>query len=117
MIELYGIPNCDTVKKAQVFLKEHNLPYTFHNYKTEGIGKTKVKQWFKKWGWETVLNKKSTTWKNIDEEARIAIDSERKAIDFLVENTSAIKRPVLEKDGVMMIGFSVKEYEELLPVD
>ncbi|TDH23361.1 Spx/MgsR family RNA polymerase-binding regulatory protein [Segetibacter sp. 3557_3] len=111
---LYGIPNCDSVKKAIVWLKQHDLPYQFHNYKTEGITKPKLREWCKHWGWEKVLNRKGTTWKALSAEQQAAINTEKTAIQFLIENTSAIRRPVLEYGNLMFLGFDEDNYQELL---
>jgi arsenate reductase len=106
MYTVYGIPNCDTVKKVRVWLDSHKIQYDFHNYKTDGIAPAKLKKWCEQVGWETILNKKGTTWRALDEATKASINNEKKAIKLLTENTSAIKRPVIEKDGkIVAVGF------------
>lgn len=114
MYTVYGIPNCDTVKKVKDWLDAHKIKYEFHNYKTEGISAEKLKNWFTEVSWETILNKKSTTWRELDAKTQASITNEKKAIQLLTENTSAIKRPVIEKDGkVVAVGFNATEYEQI----
>ncbi len=114
MIKIYGIPNCDTVKKAINWLKQHNLPYELHDYKKEGVSKEKLKEWCDKLGWETVLNKKSTTWKDLDDEKKNAVKNQRTAIKVMREHSSSIKRPVIESDGELLIGYNEDQYREIL---
>ena len=95
MIKLYGIPNCNTMKKARKWLEANGIEYTFHDYKKSGVPEKNLKQWVKKAGWETVLNRRGTTWRKLDEKIRNNID-EASAIEVMLENPSAIKRPVLE---------------------
>ncbi|NCI51075.1 ArsC family reductase [Sediminibacterium roseum] len=114
MYTVYGIPNCDTVKKVRDWLDAHKIKYDFHNYKTDGITAAKLKTWCGQVGWETILNKKSTTWRELDAKTQATINNEKKAIELLVQNTSAIKRPVIEKAGkVITVGFNAAAYEEL----
>jgi arsenate reductase len=114
MYTVYGIPNCDTVKKARTWLDSHKIPYDFHNYKTDGITTARLKKWSGQVGWEIILNKKGTTWRALDEPTKASINTEKKAIQLLAENTSAIKRPVIEKgDEVIVVGFDVEAYEKL----
>ncbi|MFA6515480.1 MAG: ArsC family reductase [Candidatus Paceibacterota bacterium] len=106
MYTVYGIPNCDTVKKALTWLDTHQIPYGFHNYKKQGITAARLKNWSSQVGWETLLNKRGTTWRKLDSEVQASITSEKAAIKLLLENTSAIKRPLIEKgDQVIAIGF------------
>ncbi|MCW3088784.1 MAG: ArsC family reductase [Sediminibacterium sp.] len=111
MYIVYGIPNCDTVKKVLTWLQKHKLPYEFHDYKTAGITPAKLKSWSKQVGWETLLNKRGTTWKALDARAQAVITTEKTAIAFMAENTSSIKRPVIEAEGrVITVGFDEKLY-------
>ncbi len=113
MYKVYGIPNCDTVKKALTWLKDHNIPFEFHNYKTEGITAEKLKVWSKQVGWEVLLNKKSTTWKGIDPAVQATVTSVKNAVSLMKENTSLIKRPVIELNNeVVGVGFDAASYEE-----
>ncbi len=114
MIEIYGIPNCDTVKKATAWLNKQHLAYTFHDYKKEGITKQKLLQWCDRFGWENVLNKTGTTFKKLSKEEQAFIHTKKRAIAFLEKNTSAIKRPIVEKDEFLLIRFDEKMYAEAL---
>ena len=113
-MKVYGIPNCNTVKKALDWLKQNNLPYEFHDYKKEGVTKEKLKEWCDNFGWETVLNKKGTTWRQLTEEEKCAVKNQRAAIKLMVEKRSMIKRPVIESEGKLLIGFDEDEYKVLL---
>ncbi len=114
MYIVYGIPNCDTVKKVLTWLQKHKITYQFHDYKKEGISPGKLKNWCEQVGWETVLNKKSTTWRELDPKTQASITNEKAAIKLMVENTSSIKRTVIEKDEkVMVVGFNESAYEKL----
>ncbi len=112
MIKLYGIPNCDTIKKARKWLDNNNLEYEFHDYKKLGVPEKNLKQWMKKCGWETVLNKRGTTWRKLDDDIKSNID-ETSSIQIMIENPSAIKRPVLENGKTLLIGFNENEYETM----
>lgn len=114
MYTIYGIPNCNTVKKTLDWLNVHKVKYTFHNYKKEGITAAKLKNWSKQKGWEILLNKKGTTWRGLDETVQASITNEKKAIALMTEFTSIIKRPVIEKDDIVIaVGFDEKEYEKI----
>jgi arsenate reductase len=114
MYTVYGIPNCDTVKKVRTWLDSHKIQYVFHNYKTDGITAARLKKWSEQVGWETILNKTGTTWRALDEPTKASINTEKKALQLLAENTSAIKRPVIEKgDKVIVVGFDVTAYESI----
>ena len=108
--KLYGIPNCDTVKKARNWLISHNIEVDFHDYKKEGITKEKLKQWSKEAGWEKLLNKKGTTWRQLPTETQASIVSEREAIALMKESPSLIKRPVIELGNKIMVGFNEEAY-------
>ncbi len=113
MIKIYGTPNCDTMKKARKWLDDNNLEYEFHDYKKQGVPEKNLKQWVNKAGWEVVLNKRGTTWRKLDESIKDNID-ERSAINVMLENASAIKRPVLETGNKLLVGFNESEYKALL---
>ncbi len=114
MYQVYGIPNCDTVKKAVTWLTDHKIGFEFNDYKKKGITAKKLKLWSKQVGWEVLLNKKGTTWKNIDPAVQATITNEKAAISLLVENTSMIKRPLVEKgDKVITLGFDLGVYEKV----
>lgn len=105
-INLYGIPNCDTTKKAMSLLKKHKADFAFHDYKQKGIDKNKLEDWCEKAGWETVLNKRSTTWRELDEQEQQKITNRPAAIKLMITNNSIIKRPVIEINGQLLIGFN-----------
>jgi arsenate reductase len=111
---LYGIPNCNTVKKAKDWLNVANLVYEFHDFKKSGVTVDQLNKWCTKFGWEKVVNKKGTTWKKQPLSIQEGVISQESAVQFLLHNTSAIKRPVLEIRGkAVKIGFDVLEYERL----
>lgn len=112
---VYGIPNCNTVKKAQDWLKENHLSFEFHNFKKEGITAEKLTEWFNVFGWEKVINKNGLTFKKLNKEEQAAINSSNQAITYLMTNTSAIKRPIVEIDGkAVLLGFKEEEYAQKL---
>jgi len=112
---VYGIPNCNTVKKSIDWLKSHQIDFEFHDFKKKGITAEKLAEWCNIFGWETVLNRKGLTWKKLSKDEQLAIDTQDKAIAYLIENTSAIKRPVIEKDGkAILISFDEERYAQTL---
>ena len=110
-ITLFGIPNCDTMKKARRWLEANGVLYTFHDYKKSGVPEKNLKQWVKKSGWETLLNRRGTTWRKLDDATKNGID-ETSAIKVMLENPSSIKRPVLELNDSLLVGFSEDAYKE-----
>ena len=114
MLKVYGIPNCNTVKKALDWLKQNNLQYEFHDYKKKGITKDKLLEWSAYFGWQNILNTKGTTWAQLSEEEKQKINTEKKAIAYLTENTSAIKRPIIEAGGKYLVRFNEEEYKTTL---
>lgn len=111
---IYGIPNCDTVKKVFTWFKANKIAFEFHNYKTDGITAAKLKGWCKIADWQLLLNKKSTTWKNIAPGLSNQITTQGQAIELMQQNTSIIKRPVIEINGTILIGFNDSVYTEQL---
>lgn len=106
MITLFGIPNCDTVKKTQKWLDAHKVNYSFHNYKQEGIDAATLKDWCAQTDWERLLNKKSTTWRGLTDAEKAAVTDAASAIPVMQQHTSLIKRPVITRNGkVAVIGF------------
>lgn len=112
-ITLYGIKNCDTMKKARAWLDGHEVRYAFHDYKVAGIGETELVRWAKQAGWETLLNRAGTTFRKLPEAEKHGL-TEAKAIALMLEQPSMIKRPVLEGDGQLLIGFKPEAYEAAL---
>lgn len=112
---VYGIKNCDTVKKALTWLKAKKVDFQFHDYKTEGITEAKLKAWSQQVGWESLLNKRGTTWRKLDEGTQAAITNESAAIKIMMANTSIIKRPLIEKGNkVVVLGFDETAYDQKL---
>jgi len=112
MIKLYGIANCDTIKKARKWLNNNNIDYTFHDYKKLGVPEKELKVWVKKISWEVLLNKRGTTWRKLDDEVKSSVN-EKAAIQIMLENPSIIKRPVLVKNKIILVGFKADEYAQL----
>jgi arsenate reductase len=110
MTTIYGIKNCDTMKKARTWLDEHGVKYQFHDYKVAGIERDKLEAWCKKVGWEVLLNRAGTTFRKLPEERRADLN-ERKAIALMLEQPAMIKRPVLEKGAKLLVGFKAADYE------
>jgi arsenate reductase len=109
---IYGIKNCDTMKKARGWLEGHKLAYSFHDYKTSGIDKPTLEGWVKKVGFEVLLNRAGTTFKKLADTDKENI-SEKKAIALMLAQPSMIKRPVLEAKGKLTVGFKPEEYGAL----
>ncbi len=108
-ITMYGIKNCDTIKKARKWLEAEGVDYQFHDYKKEGIQKDQLITWINQLGWEVLLNKRGTTWRKLPDDVKDNID-EASAITVMLENTSIIKRPVLDTGNTLLVGFSADEY-------
>ncbi|HEU4624066.1 MAG TPA: ArsC family reductase [Steroidobacteraceae bacterium] len=109
-ITIYGIKNCDTMKKARAWLDEHGVGYHFHDYKVAGIDAERLQRWAAKAGWEALLNRSGTTFRKLADEQKADL-SERKAIALMVEQPSLIKRPVLELENALLVGFKPDVYE------
>lgn len=115
MIKIYGIKNCNTVKKAIDWLNYNNIPFEFYDYKKQSITKEKLNLWEKQLGWETLLNKKGTTWRKLNEEDKKATINASKAIDLMLLKNSLIKRPLIEKEEIVLaIGFDEQLYQKVL---
>ena len=109
---LYGIKNCDTMKKARAWLDEHRVEYAFHDYKAAGIERRKLEGWTKEVGWETLLNRVGTTFRKLDDKDKEKL-TETKAIKLMVEQPSLIKRPVIETEAELLVGFKPEQYQSL----
>jgi arsenate reductase (glutaredoxin) len=115
MITLYGIKNCDTVKKSIQWISSRNIPFEFHDYKLKGISEEKLKEWIKEMGWETLINKKGTTWKKLDNSVKEGVMDEKQAIALMKTQTSIIKRPIIEVDGnIKTVGFDEEKFKSVL---
>ncbi len=110
-VTIYGIKNCDTMKKARTWLDAHKIAYAFHDYKAAGIDKPVLEGWAKKVGWEVLLNKAGTTFKKLPDAKKEKLD-EKKAIALMLDQPSMIKRPVLDIGGKLTIGFKPEIYEK-----
>ena len=111
---IYGIKNCDTMKKARAWLDDHGVSYDFHDYKLAGIAKDKLKQWSDEVGWETLLNRAGTTFRKLPESEREGL-TEAKAIKLMLAQPSMIRRPVLELGGgKLLVGFKPELYAKAL---
>jgi Spx/MgsR family transcriptional regulator len=112
---MYGIKNCNTVKSAIDWLNKNKIEFEFHDYKKLKITETKLREWCKQVGWERLVNKRGTTWRQLDEAVQNKIVNEKSAIALMTEKTSVIKRPLIEKDGkVILLGFDESEYKQKL---
>ena len=112
MVTIYGIPNCDTMKKARAWLNEHNIAYDFHDYKKAGLDEALLRGWVKELGWETLLNTRGMMWRKVPQDVKDTID-EKSAIALMLETPSMIKRPVLDTGNTRHIGFKPEQYEQL----
>lgn len=111
MTTLYGIKNCDTVKKARQWLDSNKIDYRFHDFRQDGIEQEQVTQWIKQLGWETVVNKRSTTWKTLTPADREAMNTNT-AISAILNNPTLVKRPLLDINGQFSVGFKATDYAE-----
>ena len=110
-VTLYGIKNCDTMKKARAWLDAEGVPYAFHDYKAEGIDRPRLEAWARAVGWETLLNRAGTTFRKLPDADKADLD-ERKALALMLDQPSMIKRPVLDLDGRLLVGFKPDYYAE-----
>ena len=112
MTIMYGIPNCDTVKKARAWLGERGIEYTFHDFRKDGVNPVWLRAWVEEFGWETLVNRKGTTWRKLPEETRENMD-EAIALVVMEELPSIIKRPLLDTGTRHVVGFSPDSYRQL----
>lgn len=110
---LYGIPNCDTVKQARVWLAGNGIDYSFHDYKKAGIERSTLQAWCKQAGYQTLLNQRGTTWRGLSDSDKTDVD-EGKSIDLMLQHPALIKRPVLAAGKRLLVGFNQNEWESLL---
>lgn len=109
-MKLFGIKNCDTVKKARGWLDEHQVPYQFHDFRKEGLDEATLQQWLKTISWEQLINKRSTTWRQLDEPRKNQLDQQA-AIDLMLAHPTLIKRPVIETQNSVSIGFNESDFQ------
>jgi arsenate reductase len=112
-VTIYGIKNCDTMKKARAWLDGRGVAYAFHDYKTEGVERAALQAWSKAVGWETLLNRAGTTFRKLPDADKAGI-TEAKAIALMIAQPSMIKRPVLDVNGRLIVGFKPEIYAETL---
>jgi arsenate reductase len=109
---VYGIKNCNTVKSAIDWLNKNKVEFEFHDYKKSGISEVKLSEWCNQVGWESLVNKRGTTWRQLDELIQKKVTNEKSAIALMMEKTSVIKRPLIEKNGqVLLLGFDEATYK------
>ena len=113
MTTIYGIKNCDTMKKARAWLDKKGVAYDVHDYKASGIDRARLEGWARKVGWEVLLNRAGTTFRKLPDEDKEGL-TESKAIALMVAQPSMIKRPVLEGGGKLLVGFKPEQYEVLV---
>lgn len=111
---MYGIKNCDTIKKAKKWLNEHDVQFTFHDYRKDGLSEELLSSLESSLGWESLLNKRGTTWRKLPEEIKDSINRES-AIAIMLENPAIIKRPILNTGKSLELGFSDATYQQLFP--
>ncbi len=109
---LYGIKNCDTVKKALKWLEANQQSVTFHDFRVDGLTQQQIESWTEQVGWESLFNKRSTSFRNLSDAEKADID-QTKAIDLMLTYPTLIKRPVLEHQGKVSVGFKPAQYEEI----
>ena len=112
-VTVYGIPNCDTVKKSRIWLDAHGIAFTFHDYKKQGADPARIADWIAKAGLDKVVNKAGTTYRKLDDAQKAALAGEG-APAVLAENTSVIKRPIVEHPGGLLVGFKEAEWAAAL---
>ena len=111
MTTLYGIPNCDTVKRARAWLDEHGIAYRFHDFKKAGVPADRLEQWADAVGWEKLLNRQGTTWRKLDPALQAAAADRAGALRLMREHPSVIKRPVVEWPGRTTVGFDAERWQ------
>ncbi len=112
MITLYGISNCDTVKRARRWLEQHGIEYRFHDFRQDGLTAAQVQAWLEELGWEQLLNRRSTSWKSLDPDARERMDDGR-ALDAILAQPTLIRRPLLDTGHERHTGFSPAQYQSI----
>jgi Spx/MgsR family transcriptional regulator len=110
-VTIYGISNCDTMKKARAWLSKHAIDYHFHDYKKDGIDRKRLESWCETAGWETLLNRAGTTFRRLPDADKASLDR-KKALALMLAQPSMIKRPVLDLDGRLLVGFKPDQYED-----
>lgn len=115
-MQLFGIPNCNTVKKARTWLEAHNIAYTFHDFKKEPPTLSLLENWLAQQPWKSLVNRTSMTWRNLTDAEKAAVNDHASAIQLMIAKPSVIKRPVLvQKNKILGLGFSESNYENIFP--
>ena len=113
-MKLYGIPNCNTVKKARTWLDENGIAYAFHDFKKQGLDEATIKQWLTQAPWDKLVNRAGITWRNLSDAEKAAVSDSASATQLMMTKTSVIKRPLLIKDGTLLaLGFDEAKYQQL----
>jgi len=112
MITLYGIPNCDSVKKAKVWLEQADIAFQFYNFKQQALSTSKIQQWLDTLGHDVIINKRSTTWKQLSESEKLIAESDQ-AAELIASHPTLVKRPVLETASSLHVGFKAALYQTL----
>jgi len=114
-ITLYGIPNCDTVKKARTWLTDNGIDFTFHDFKKQGLDRATAAAWLDERDWDVLVNRKGTTWRKLTDGQRAAVTGKAAALELMLATTSVIKRPVLAGAGALQVGFTPDLYASVFP--
>lgn len=114
MLKVYGIPNCNTVKKAINWLNQHQIAFEFIDFKKKGVDEVQLHQWATQTGWQIILNKKGTTWRTLDAGTQDSIIDLESSIKLMIAKPSVIKRPIIEKEGRIVVGFDEQTYQVFL---
>ena len=112
-VVLYGIPNCDTVKKARTWLDVNAIPYAFHDFKNAGVSDDMLKAWLAQTKWDVLVNRKGTTWRGLSEDQKASVGDAHSAAAIMLQSPSIIKRPVLSVDGKIHVGFAPENYQQI----
>jgi len=112
MTKIFGIPNCDSIKKCKKWLTDNDIEFDFHDYKKLGVPEKELRSWVKQVGWEILLNKRGTTWRKLADSVKDTVN-EKSAIQIMIDNPSIIKRPVLKLEDHIEVGFKPEQYSEI----
>ena len=117
MLTVYGIPNCNTVKKARTWLDQNGIAYSFHDFKKQGIDEITIKKWLTQSPWDKLVNRAGMTWRNLSDAEKAAVTDNASATELMMAKTSVIKRPLLIRDDALLaLGFDEDKYKELLNI-
>ncbi|WP_137938388.1 ArsC family reductase [Chitinivorax sp. B] len=112
-MKIYGIPNCNTVKKAREWLAANQIDIPFHDFKKAGVTEAMLSDWLKQVSWEKLVNRQGTTWRQLSDEQKATVNNEQSAIALMLDKSSVIKRPVLEANGKLYLGFDEQTYQQV----